>query len=36
MGQKVMIRFWGENLGSRLHPGTISPPFADLSSTTHV
>jgi len=24
------------NLGYRLHPETISPLFADLSSTTHV
>jgi len=24
------------NLGYRLHPGTIFPFFADLSSTTHV
>jgi len=24
------------NLDYRLHPGTISPLFADLSSTTHV
>jgi len=31
MSQKVIIRF-----GYRLHPETISPLFADLSSTTHV
>jgi len=30
MGQKVIT-----NLGYRLHPETISPLFADLSSTTH-
>ena len=35
MGQEVIIRFGG-NLGYRLHPGTISPLFADLSFTTHV
>jgi len=34
MGQKVMIMFGG-NLGYRLHPETISPLFADISSTTH-
>jgi len=35
MEQKVIIRFsW--NLGYRLRPETISPLFADLSSTTHV
>jgi len=26
---------FGRNLGYRLHPGTISLLFADLSSTTH-
>jgi len=26
----------GGNLSYRLHPETISPLFADLSSTTHV
>jgi len=37
MGQKEIIRFWWESeLGYRLHPGTISPLSADLSSTTHV
>jgi len=36
MGQKVVIRIWWEILGYRLHPETISPLFADLSSTTHV
>jgi len=35
MGQKVIIRF-RRNLGYRLHPETISPLFADFSSTTHV
>jgi len=35
MGQKVIIGFGG-NLSYRLHPETISPLFADLSSTTHV
>jgi len=33
MGQKVTF---GGNLDYRLHPETISPSFADLSSTTHV
>jgi len=33
--KKVMIKFGG-NLGYRLRPETISPQFADLSSTTHV
>jgi len=27
---------FGRNLGYRLHPETISPLFADLSSTMHV
>jgi len=27
---------FGGNLGYRLHPETIPPHFADLSSTTHV
>ena len=27
---------FGGNLGYRLHPATISPLFADLSSITHV
>jgi len=35
MGQKVIIRFWG-NLRYRLRPKIISPLSADLSSTTHV
>ena len=35
MGQKVMIGFGG-NLGYHLGTETISPLFADLSSTTHV
>jgi len=36
MAQKV-IRFWWESgLAYRLYPETISPLFADLSSTTHV
>jgi len=35
MGQKVIIRFCG-NLGYRLRPETISPLFAELSSTAHV
>jgi len=35
MGPKVIIRFWW-NLTYRLRPETISPLFADLSSTTHV
>ena len=34
MGQKVIIMFGG-NLGYRLHPETISPLFAYISSTTH-
>jgi len=33
MGQKVIILGFGGNLGYRLHPDTISPLFADLSST---
>jgi len=33
MGQKA-IRFCG-NQGYRLQPETISPLFADVSSTTH-
>jgi len=36
MGQKVTIIGFGGNLGYCLHPETISPHFADLSSTTHV
>jgi len=36
MGQKVMIIGFCGNLDYRLHPETISPLFADLSSTTHV
>jgi len=37
MGQKVIITVgFGGNLGYRLHPETISPHFADISSTTHV
>jgi len=35
MGQKEIITFCG-NPGYRLRPETISPLFADLSSTTHV
>ena len=35
-GPKSNILGFGGNLGSRLHPGTISPLFADLSPTTHV
>jgi len=35
-GQKVIIVGFSENLGYLLHPETISPRFADLSSTTHV
>jgi len=35
MGQKSNLGFNG-NLGYRLRPETISPLFADLSSTTHV
>jgi len=35
MGQKVISGFGG-SLGCRLHPETISPLFADISSTTHV
>jgi len=34
MGQKVIIMGFGGNLGDRLRPETISPLFADLSSTT--
>jgi len=34
MGQKVIIMFGG-NLGYRLHAETISPLFADISSTTY-
>jgi len=36
MGQKVIIIGFGRNQGYRLPPETISPRFADLSSTTHV
>jgi len=36
MGQKVIIIGFGGNLGYRLHPETISPLFAELSSTAHV
>jgi len=32
MGQKVIIRFFDGNLDNRLHPETISPLFANLSS----
>jgi len=35
MGQRVIIGFDG-NPGHRLRPETISPLFANLSSTTHV
>jgi len=35
MGQKEIMGFGG-NLGYRLHPESISPFFANLSSTTHV
>jgi len=35
MDQKAILGF-GENQGYRLRPETISPLFADLSSTTHV
>jgi len=34
MGQKVITGF-GVNLTYRLHPGTISPLFADLLYTSH-
>jgi len=34
MGHKVIIRFWQES-GYRLRPETVSPLFADLSSTSH-
>jgi len=34
MDQKVIIGFGG-NLGYCLRPETISPLFADFSSTTH-
>jgi len=37
MGQKIIITVgFGGNLGYRLHSGTISPLFSDLSSITHV
>jgi len=37
MGQKVVIKFWWESgSGLRLHPETISPLFADLSSSKHI
>jgi len=35
-GQKGIIIGFGKNLGYRLHQETISPLFADLSSTTHI
>jgi len=35
MGQKEIIRLWWES-GFCLYPGTISPLFADFSSTTRV
>jgi len=35
MDKKGITRFGG-SLGYRLRPETISPHFADLSSTTHV
>jgi len=36
MGQKVIVIDFGWSLGHRLHPETISPLFAVLSSTTHI
>jgi len=37
MGQEVIITVgFGGNLRYRLRPESISPSFADLSSTTHV
>jgi len=36
MDQKVIIIGFGRNLGYRLRTETISPLFADLSSTMHV
>jgi len=36
LGQKSNNLSFGGNLGYRLRPETISPHFADLSSTTHV
>jgi len=36
MGQKLIIIGFGGNLGDLLRPETISPLFADLSSTTHI
>jgi len=36
MGQNSDNIGFGGNMGYRLHPETISPLFADLSSTTHV
>jgi len=35
-GPKSINIGFGRNLGYRLHPETISPLFADLSSATHV
>jgi len=32
----VVLKLWYGNVGYRLHPETISPLFADLSSTTHL
>ena len=37
MVKKIIVTVgFGGNLGYRLHPGTISPLFADFSPTTHV
>jgi len=37
MGQTAIIKVgFGGSLRYRLRPGTISPSFVDLSSTTHV
>jgi len=36
MGQEIIIICFGRNLDYRLRTETISPLFADLSSTTHV
>ena len=33
---KIKKLVFGGNLGYLLHPETVSPFFADLSSTTHV
>jgi len=36
ISRKAKMLSFGGNLGYRLRPETVSPLFADLSSTTHI